>query len=151
MICRFGFKSINFFVRMRTCSFTFELKWFGEYLKSALKSPLSRWHISWLRGIENHIRMAESMDKKLVKKRFTVKKVATYLGSAALVFFIAWQFIFADRRSTLKTERDKITISEVKMGEFKEYIPQTGTVEPARSVYLDAIEGGNIKRIYRES
>jgi HlyD family secretion protein len=95
--------------------------------------------------------MAESMDKKLVKKRFTVKKVATYVGSAALVFFIAYQFIFADRRSTLKTEKEKITISEVKMGEFKEYIPQTGTVEPARQVYLDAIEGGNIKRIYKES
>src|SRR5258706_729596 len=95
--------------------------------------------------------MAESMDKKLVKKRFTVKKVATYLGSAALVFFIAWQFIFADRRSTLKTDREKITISEVKMGEFKEYIPQTGTVEPARTVYLDAIEGGNIKRVIVES
>jgi len=95
--------------------------------------------------------MAESMDKKLVKKRFTVKKVATYVGSAALVLFIAYQFIFADRRSTLKTERDKITISEVKMGEFKEYIPQTGTVEPARTVYLDAIEGGTIKRVVRES
>src|SRR6478609_2756926 len=91
------------------------------------------------------------MDKKIAKKRFTVKKVATYVGSAALVFFIAYQFIFADRRSTLKTEKDKITISEVKMGEFKEYIPQTGTVEPARTVYLDAIEGGNIKRIYKES
>ncbi|HEV8511891.1 MAG TPA: HlyD family efflux transporter periplasmic adaptor subunit [Cyclobacteriaceae bacterium] len=95
--------------------------------------------------------MADSMDKKIAKKRFTVKKVATYVGSAALVFFIAYQFIFADRRSTLKTEKDKITISEVKMGEFKEYIPQTGTVEPARQVYLDAIEGGNIKRVIRES
>jgi len=91
------------------------------------------------------------MDKKLEKKRFTVKKVATYVGSAALVFFIAYQFIFADRRSTLKTEKEKITISEVKMGEFKEYIPQTGTVEPARTVYLDAIEGGNIKHVYKES
>lgn len=91
------------------------------------------------------------MDKKIAKKRFTVKKVATYVGSAAVVIFIAYQFIFADRRSTLKTEKDKITISEVKRGLFKEYIPQTGTVEPARTVYLDAIEGGNIKRVIRES
>ncbi|MBI1770515.1 MAG: HlyD family efflux transporter periplasmic adaptor subunit [Bacteroidetes bacterium] len=91
------------------------------------------------------------MDKKIEKKRFTVKKVATYLGSAALILFIAYQFIFADRRSKLKTEKDKITISEVKMGLFKEYIPQTGTVEPARTVYLDAIEGGNIRRVIRES
>lgn len=91
------------------------------------------------------------MDKKLEKKRFTVKKVLTYGGIAALVAFVAYQFIFADRRSTFKTDRDKITISEVKMGEFKEYIPQTGTVEPARTVYLDAIEGGTIKRVIRES
>jgi HlyD family secretion protein len=91
------------------------------------------------------------MDKKIEKKRFTVKKVATYLGTAAIVVFVAYQFIFADRRSKLKTEKDKITISEVKMGLFKEYIPQTGTVEPARTVYLDAIEGGNIKRVIRES
>jgi HlyD family secretion protein len=91
------------------------------------------------------------MDKKIEKKRFTVKKVASYLGIATVVIFIAYQFIFADRRSKLKTDKDKITISEVKKGLFKEYIPQTGTVEPARTVYLDAIEGGNIKNIYKES
>jgi HlyD family secretion protein len=95
--------------------------------------------------------MQELMDKKIKKKRFTVKKVSTYLGIAALVVFVGYQFIFADRRSTFKTEKDKVTISEVKMGEFKEYIPQTGTVEPARTVYLDAIEGGNIKRVVHES
>ncbi|MBS1487538.1 MAG: HlyD family efflux transporter periplasmic adaptor subunit [Bacteroidetes bacterium] len=91
------------------------------------------------------------MDKKIEKKRFTVKKILTYTGATALVVFIAYQFIFADRRSKLKTDKDKLTISEVKMGLFKEYIPQTGTVEPARTVYLDAIEGGNIKKIYKES
>lgn len=91
------------------------------------------------------------MDKKIEKKKWTVKKVLTYGGSGALVLFIAYQFIFADRRPTFKTEKDKLTISDVKMGQFKEYIPQTGTVEPARTVYLDAIEGGNIKRILKES
>jgi HlyD family secretion protein len=91
------------------------------------------------------------MDKKIAKKKWTVKKVLTYGGSAALLLFVAYQFIFADRRSKFKTEKDKLTISEVKMGQFKEYIPQTGTVEPARTVYLDAIEGGNIKRILKES
>ena len=91
------------------------------------------------------------MDKQLKKKYWTVKRIATYGGIAALVSFVAYQFIFDDRRSTYKTEKDKITISEVKKGEFKEYIPQTGTVEPSRTVYLDAIEGGNIRRIVSES
>lgn len=91
------------------------------------------------------------MDKQLKKKYWTLKRIATYGGIAALVSFVTYQFIFADRRSTYKTEKDKITISEVKKGEFKEYIPQTGTVEPSRTVYLDAIEGGNIRRIVSES
>jgi HlyD family secretion protein len=91
------------------------------------------------------------MDKQLKKKKWTVKKVATYGGIALFVVFIGYQFIFADRRSKLKIERDKITISEVKRGVFQEFIPQTGTVEPSRTVYLDAIEGGTIKRVVAES
>jgi HlyD family secretion protein len=91
------------------------------------------------------------MDKKIAKKTWTVKRIATYGGIALLAGFIIYQFIFADRRSTFKTDKDKLTISAVQRGEFKEFIPQTGTVEPARTVYLDAIEGGNIKRIVSES
>lgn len=91
------------------------------------------------------------MDKKIAKKNWTVKKIAMYGGISLLVIFVAYQFIFADRRSTFKTEKDKLTISTVQRGEFKEFIPQTGTVEPSRTVYLDAIEGGNIKNIVSES
>lgn len=91
------------------------------------------------------------MDKKIAKKTWTLKRIATWGGGALLITFIGYQFIFADRRSKLKIEKDKITISEVKRGVFQEFIPQTGTVEPARTVYLDAIEGGNIKRIVAES
>src|SRR5688572_24017027 len=91
------------------------------------------------------------MDKQIKKKRFTVKKVATYGGIALFVTLIGYQFIFADRRSKLKVDKDKITISEVKRGVFQEFIPQTGTVEPSRTVYLDAVEGGTIKRIVAES
>ncbi|MFY8037961.1 MAG: efflux RND transporter periplasmic adaptor subunit [Cyclobacteriaceae bacterium] len=91
------------------------------------------------------------MDKQIKKKFWTLKRIATYGGGAALVIFIAYQLIFAERKPTLVTEKEKLTISEVKRGEFKEFIPQTGTVEPARTVFLDAIEGGNIKRVIRES
>jgi HlyD family secretion protein len=91
------------------------------------------------------------MDKQIKKKKWTVKRIATYGGSALLIIFIAYQFIFADRRSKLKVEKDKITIATVQRGVFQEFIPQTGTVEPSRTVFLDAIEGGNIKRMVAES
>jgi HlyD family secretion protein len=91
------------------------------------------------------------MDKQIKKKTWTLKRIATYGGIALFVIFIGYQFIFADRRSKLKIEKDKITISEVKRGVFQEFIPQTGTIEPSRTVYLDAVEGGTIKRVVAES
>lgn len=91
------------------------------------------------------------MDKKIVKKKWTLKRIATYGGGALLIAFIGWQFIFADRRSKLKIEKDKITISNVERGVFQEFIPQTGTIEPSRTVFLDAVEGGIIKRVVAES
>lgn len=94
---------------------------------------------------------SEVMDKKIQKKKWTVKRIATYSGIALFVFFVGYQVLFADRRSKLKVERDKITISTVQRGVFQEFIPQTGTVEPGRTMYLDAIEGGTIKRIVAES
>ncbi len=91
------------------------------------------------------------MDKQIKKKTWTLKRIATFGGGGLLVIFIAYQLVFADRRSKLKVEKDKITIATVKRGVFQEFIPQTGTVEPSRTVFLDAIEGGNIKRVVAES
>lgn len=91
------------------------------------------------------------MDKQIKKKTWTVKRIATYLGIALFTVFVGYQFIFADRRSKLKIDREKITVSTVQRGVFQEFIPQTGTIEPSRTVYLDAIEGGTIKRVVAES
>jgi HlyD family secretion protein len=91
------------------------------------------------------------MDKKIAKKKWTLKRIATFGGIGLFVVFIAYQFIFADRRSRVKVEKDKLTVSTVARGVFQEFIPQTGTVEPSRTVYLDAVEGGTIKRIVAES
>ncbi|MDL5049376.1 efflux RND transporter periplasmic adaptor subunit [Oscillatoria amoena NRMC-F 0135] len=91
------------------------------------------------------------MDRQIKKNKWTLKRIATYGGIGLIVVFVGYQALFADRRSRLKVEKDKITISEVKRGVFQEFIPQTGTVEPSRTVYLDAVEGGTIKRIVAES
>lgn len=91
------------------------------------------------------------MDKQLKKKTWTVKRIATYGGIALFTVFVGYQFIFADRRNKLKVEKEKITISEVKRGVFQETIPQTGIVEPSRTIYLDAVEGGTIKRVVAQS
>jgi HlyD family secretion protein len=91
------------------------------------------------------------MDKKIAKKTWTLKRIATYGGIAVFVVFIGYQFIFADRRPKLKIEKEKITISDVKRGVFQEFIPQTGIIVPSKTIFLDAVEGGTIKRVVAES
>jgi HlyD family secretion protein len=91
------------------------------------------------------------MDRRIEKKKWTSRRVFTYAGIATLLVLVTYLLTFSDRRSRLRVERDKVTIAEVKRGIFQEFIPQTGTVEPSRTVYLDAIEGGIIKRVLVES
>jgi HlyD family secretion protein len=42
-------------------------------------------------------------------------------GGALLAAFLIWQLAFADKRSKLNVEKDKITISTVSQGDFDEF------------------------------
>ena len=92
-----------------------------------------------------------SMDKKIEKKRFTFKKVAIVLLSAGLLLFLGYNVLFADFKSTLNVDKDRLSIATVKEGIFQDYIPRTGNIIPGRTVYLDARKGGYIDEIISES
>lgn len=91
------------------------------------------------------------MDKIIKKKKWTVKKISYIFGGVALITLVVYQLGWADRRSKLNIDIEKVTISTVNNGVFQEFIPQTGRVVPIRTFFLDAVEGGNIKRVIRES
>jgi HlyD family secretion protein len=91
------------------------------------------------------------MDRKIPKKFWTLKRIGSFAAIALFTSFVAYLFVFAERGSVLIVDKQKITISTVERGSFQERIPQTGQVEPNRTVYLDAIEGGSIKRVVAES
>ncbi|HCI70852.1 MAG TPA: efflux transporter periplasmic adaptor subunit, partial [Balneola sp.] len=56
-----------------------------------------------------------------------------------------------DFRSTLNVEKEKLTISTVAENSFQEFIQVSGTVQPIRTIFLDALEGGVIKSVNLES
>ena len=91
------------------------------------------------------------MDRQIKKKRFTPKKIAGY--SAVIIFFsvILYSLIFGDRSSKLNVDLEKITISEVYRGEYQEFIPIIGTVEPRTTHYLTATDGGRVEEIFLEA
>lgn len=91
------------------------------------------------------------MDRKIEKKTWTPKFIAMVAGAAVVVGFVIYQLVFADSRSSMNVAMERVTIATVKSGEFTDYIPVSGTIEPGEVFFLDAIERGNIQQIVRES
>jgi HlyD family secretion protein len=52
--------------------------------------------------------------------------------------------------TSLKVDREKITVEEVQQGNFDDFIRTNGTVEPIATIYLDAEEGGRVEDILIE-
>lgn len=85
-----------------------------------------------------------TMDRVKPKKFWNSKRISIIGGSVLLVSFLVYQFFFADKRSKLNVEQDKLTISTVKQGKFDEFIVVTGVVQPLKTIQLDAIVGGYV-------
>jgi len=90
------------------------------------------------------------MDTKIKKKKGIKPK---HLGLGVLVglllYFIS-HIAFGDNRTTLKVEKEKITIAKVRQDKFNDYISINGLVNPITTVYLDAYEGGRVLEILIE-
>ena len=84
------------------------------------------------------------MDRKIEKKFWNTSNIAFAVIGAVLLGFIIYQFGFADKRSKLNVETDKISISEVKEGIYDEFIIVQGVVQPLKTIQLDAIVGGYV-------
>jgi HlyD family secretion protein len=91
------------------------------------------------------------MDRKIKKKKLTPKRIVGILFAAGFLGFCFYQFVLGDYSIKLNVRKERITISTVKEGPFQEYIPVIGTVIPKRTIYLDAVEGGRVEKVYVEA
>ncbi len=88
------------------------------------------------------------MDKKIEKKKWPPKRIAAYSIGGFLIVAVAYNLIFADGSRKLNVQGERISISEVIFDDYIDYIPVDGTVQPLRTVTLDAIEGGRVEKKY---
>lgn len=71
-------------------------------------------------------------------------------GIAAVILLIGASVYLTSGKSKLNVATDRITISEIKEGPFKEFIPVNGVVLPVTTIYLDAMEGGRVEEKFVE-
>src|SRR5437868_4824958 len=90
------------------------------------------------------VRSSKLMDRVLPKRFWTTQRLAIFGGGVLVISLLAYTFLFADRRSKLNVEKDKITVSAVSTGPFEDFIAVTGVVQPLKTIRLDAIEGGYV-------
>ena len=85
---------------------------------------------------------------KGIRKLFT-RKALPYWGGALLLVFIGWLVLRDDARK-LRVGGEAITVSEVRQGEFNDYIRVSGRVVPMTTVQLSPLEGGVVREIVAE-
>ena len=90
------------------------------------------------------------MDRIIVKKKWTTKKILQYTAIAVFAFFLAYIFLLRDRSSRLNIDKNQVTIATVTLDNFQEFIPVDGIVLPRTTIYIDAVLGGTVETKYVE-
>ncbi len=90
------------------------------------------------------------MDKVIEKKKGLRPKHVIWTAVALAFGFLLFKIVLSGSVSTFRTEKDKLTISTVEEGQFNDYITVIGRVEPITTIYLDAIEGGQVEERFIE-
>ena len=91
-----------------------------------------------------------AMDRRIDQPLVTPQRVAIVAGAALLLAFSAYAYLEYGLTRTLTVGAERVTVSQVAYDTFREYIPVTGNVVPRTTVYLDAIEGGQITAVHVE-
>jgi HlyD family secretion protein len=92
----------------------------------------------------------ENMDRR-VEKKTSYGKYAAYAAGVVAVLLFAWWFVdtlMGGRSLSINSQR--ITVSNVTVGTYEDFIPLRGRLVPRSTVFLDAIEGGRVEEILVE-
>ncbi|MBQ4862202.1 efflux RND transporter periplasmic adaptor subunit [Pseudoalteromonas sp. MMG013] len=88
------------------------------------------------------------MDRIIEKKsKFNLKYgiIAAVSLCAIYLFYVG---VSDAAISTYKVKKEQVIISTVKQGVFEDVVPVRGEIEPASTVFLDAVAGGVVEEIY---
>lgn len=85
------------------------------------------------------------MDRPIAKKTWTTQRILGIAGLLALGTLIFMAVKSSSGKSKLNVDTERLMISEVIEGPFKEFIPINGVVMPITTIYLDALEGGRVE------
>jgi len=90
------------------------------------------------------------MDRAIEKRRGPGVRTFAFAGFVVLLIVAGYLVVQRSGESRLRVDPTRMTSAEVRMGEFREYYPFDGRVEPETTVFLDIEEGGRVEEIFVE-
>ncbi len=90
------------------------------------------------------------MDRVIKKRKWTPQKIGLYVGLPILAVILIGLMVRNAGVSRYKVDTDRLHIATVSQEAFQERIPITGEVLPKNTVYITAIEGGQVKEVFLE-
>ena len=83
------------------------------------------------------------MDRVIEKTKIQrLMKYWPYMAGSCLVLIVLGWLVFGNHASTLRVNKDELTISDVCQAEFKDYVRTNGQVLPIQVVQISPEEGG---------
>ena len=90
------------------------------------------------------------MDKRISRDSKTIKKYSAAIVAVLVTSYFAYNYMMNNAGKSLTVNQDRISIASVKSDTFEDFIPVRGNVKPAKTLFLDAIDGGRVEKILVE-
>lgn len=97
-------------------------------------------------GQKPDLKSGVGMDRKIEKKKtlFSSRNIMVVAGLTSAV--LLYMFFAPGSGRLYKIDGDRVIVAPVVMGEFEDFIPVRGLVTPARTVFLDTVEGDGLRK-----
>jgi HlyD family secretion protein len=90
-----------------------------------------------------------AMDR-VVERKGLPRNARIALAAAAALLLLGLFWWFAPSGNSQSVAADRITVSTVAKGRFDDFLPLRARVTPLLTVYLDAVEGGRVEKLFVE-
>lgn len=91
-----------------------------------------------------------TMDRKIRPRAVTRNRVLLGIGGLVLAGAVFYAYFLSGLVGRSAAAAERLTVSDVQYGTFREYVPLTGTFVPGTTVYLDAVDGGQVASVHVE-
>ncbi len=94
-----------------------------------------------------------AMDRRIEKTGFQKHRKAIAGAAVALAVGAGglYMALGGTGGQTVRVAEDRLIVSSVSQGQFEDFIPVRGSVEPLTSIFLDSVEGGRVERRLAEA